>query len=145
MCLCDYPLYIIHTELFHILFSFVLLWPCSLFQIVHCIYSLLWNFLHWPLTKPNKALNSRCSFIVESKSISCICVNYPLWLSVCTCLSVNKWSSDISLVVKWLKLCAFTTGATGSILSLGTKILHAVWYSPPKNFNEKSEDVAPDR
>ena len=50
-----------------------------------------------------------------------------------------------SLVVQWLGFCAPTAGDTGSIPGRGTKILHAVWHSPPKKttyfFYNKSQKL----
>ena len=40
--------------------------------------------------------------------------------------------SETSLVVQWLRLCAFTEGGTGLIPGWGTKIQHAARCGPKK-------------
>ena len=47
------------------------------------------------------------------------------------CPEMGK-SQETFLVVQWLRLCAFNTGGTGSVLQYrgwGTKTPHAVWHS----------------
>ena len=42
-----------------------------------------------------------------------------------------------SLAVQWLELCASTAGGLGLTPGLGTKILHAQWYSQKKKERRK--------
>ena len=52
-------------------------------------------------------------------------------LGLCiTSICVPTWAS---LAAHWLIICASTAGGAGSVPGWGTKILHAVWCSPPKN------------
>ena len=45
----------------------------------------------------------------------------------------------ISLAVRWLRLCAYIAGDTGSILDRGTKIPHSAWCGQKKKKKEEGK------
>ena len=47
-------------------------------------------------------------------------------------IQIRNRNSGTALVIQWLRLCSSNAGGAGLILSQGTKIPHAEWWSQKK-------------